>query len=173
MRGPRHPVGPVPALGVLWRCLFGVAALALALGTVPIAKGIMAGDETALPADSPAARLDTLGSSSAFNAVGSLAISSGGVSYKGSATAISPNWVLTAGHNLDLNDNGSPTPGLSINFNLPGFGTYSASSFYTCPGFTGFGNPSIQRDLGLIQLANPLPAGVLYPRLNGNLSSRS
>ena len=71
----------------------------------------MAGDETALPADSPAARLDTLGS-------GSLAISSAGFSYKGSATAISPNWVLTAGHNLDLNDNGSPDNGLSVSFIL-------------------------------------------------------
>ena len=114
------PLGPVASPGVPWRCLFGVAALALALGTAPNVKGIMAGDETALPADSPAARLDVLGSSSPFNAVGSLAISSGGFSYRGSATAISPNWVLTAGHNLDLNDNGSPDAGLSIDFNLPG-----------------------------------------------------
>jgi len=45
----------------------------------------------------------------------------------GSATAISPNWVLTAGHNLDLDDNGSPDAGLSINFNLPGFGTYTVT----------------------------------------------
>jgi hypothetical protein len=132
---------------------------------VPNVKGIMAGDETALPADSPAARLDTLGSVSPFNAVGSLAISSGGFSYKGSATAISPNWILTAGHNLDLNDNGSPDAGLSITFNLPAFGTYAASSFYTCPGFTGFGNPSIQRDLGLLYLSTPLPESISFPSL--------
>ena len=131
---------------------------------------ILAGDENASPADSPANRLDTLGAASPFNAVGSLAISAGGYSYIGSATAISPDWVLTAGHNLDLNDTGTPTTGLSVNFNLPGFGTYAASGFYTCPGFTGFGNPSIQRDLGLIHLATPLPAGVLYPSLNGSLS---
>jgi hypothetical protein len=129
--------------------------------------GIMAGDETALPPDSPAARLDLLGSGSPFNAVGSLAISSGGFSYIGSATAISPNWVLTAGHNLDLNDNGSPDAGLSINFNLPGFGSFAASSFYTCPGFTGFGNPSVQRDLGLLYLSTPLPEGVFFPSLQG------
>jgi len=141
------------------------------LGTAQNIQAIMAGDENALPADSPANRLDPLGAASQFNAIGSLSISAGGFSYIGSATAISPNWILTAGHNLDLNDVGSPTPGLSINFNLPGFGTYSASSFYTCPGFTGFGNPSIQNDLGLIYLANPLPAGVLYPSLNGNLST--
>ena len=144
-----------------------VLALALALGPVSNVQGILAGDETALPADIPAARLDLLGNISPFNAVGSLAIFSGGFSYKGSATAISPNWVLTAGHNLDLNDNGSPDAGLNINFNLPGFGVFSASAFYTCPGFTGFGNPSIQRDIGLLYLSTPLPEGVSYPSLQG------
>lgn len=131
----------------------------------------MAGDENALPADSPANRLDTLGAASPFNAIGSLSISADGFSYIGSATAISPNWILTAGHNLDINDTGSPTPGLSVNFNLPGFGTYSASSFYTCPGFSGFGNPSIQRDLGLIHLATPLPDNLLFPTLSGHLQT--
>lgn len=131
------------------------------------AHAILAGDETGLPADSPAARLDILDSSSIFNAVGSLSISAGGFSYRGTATAISPNWVLTAGHNLDLNDNGSPDSGLNISFNLPGLGTYAASSFHTCPGFTGFGNPSIQRDLGLIYFATPLPANVIFPSLQG------
>jgi secreted trypsin-like serine protease len=87
--------------------------------------------------------------------------------------AFAPNWILTAGHNLDLNDNGSPDAGLSINFNLPGFGTYAGTSFYTCPGFTGFGNPSIQRDLGLIYVANPLPANLLYPTLSGHLQTGS
>jgi Trypsin len=143
-----------------------VASLAL-LPSVEQADAIMAGDETALPADSPAIRLDTLGSSSRFNAVGSLAIISGGSSYKGSATAISPNWVLTAGHNLDLNDNGSPDAGLSINFNLPGFGVFTASAFYIYPGFTGFGNPSIQRDLGLLYLSTPLPDDISFPSLQG------
>jgi hypothetical protein len=141
--------------------------LSVTLMTTLRVHGIMAGDETALPADSPAACLDLLGRGSSFNAVGSLTISSGGFSYIGSATAISPNWGLTAGHNLDLNDNGSPDPGLSINFNLPGFGTYAANSFYTCPGFTGFGNPSVQRDLGLLHLSTPLPGGILFPSLQG------
>ena len=163
----RRPVGPVPSPGALGRCAFVAFVSALALGTVPDVQGILAGDESALPPDSPAARLDPLGRSSPFNAVGSLAIISGGFSYKGSATAISPNWILTAGHNLDLNDNGSPDVGLSINFNLPGFGVFSASAFFTCPGFTGFGNPSIQRDLGLLHLATPLPDGIFYPSLRG------
>lgn len=140
---------------------------------IPSAHAIMAGGETAFPSDSPANRLDLLGAASPFNAVGALAISSGGFSYRGSGTAISPNWVLTAGHNLDLNDNGTPDAGLNINFNLPGFGAYSASAFYTASGFTGFGNPSIQRDLGLLYLGTPLPSGVLYPSLNGSLQTGS
>ena len=148
-----------------------VAGLLFILVSASRVHAILAGDENALPADSPANRLDTLGAASLFNAIGSLSISAGGFSYIGSATAIAPNWILTAGHNLDLNDVGSPTPGLSINFNLPGFGSYSGSSFYTCPGFTGFGNPSIQNDLGLIHLANPLPNSLLFPTLDGNLQT--
>ena len=150
-----------------------LALLVFGLAAPNQSHAILAGDENALPADSPANRLDLLGANSQFNAIGSLSISAGGFSYIGSATAISPNWILTAGHNLDLNDVGSPTPGLSINFNLPGFGSYSGSSFYTCPGFTGFGNPSVQNDLGLIYLANPLPNGLLFPTLTGHLQTGS
>ena len=129
------------------------------------ARAILAGGETAFPADSPAIRLDTLGAASPFNAVGALSINLGGFNYYGSATAISPNWVLTAGHNVDLNDNGQPDAGLSINFYLLGYGVYSASSFYTCPGFTGFGNPSVQRDLSLLYFSTPLPTGISFPSL--------
>ena len=149
-----------------------VLSLAVAFVVLPARTGIaiMAGDEAALPADSPSHRLDPLGANSPFNAIGALDIHSGGGSYLGSATAISPNWVLTAGHNLDLNDNGAPDPGLSINFSLPGFGTFAVSAFYTCPGFTGFGNPSVQRDLGLLYLAQPLPGNLSFPTLGVNLA---
>jgi len=79
------------------RCGRGSAALAgiLFLASAPRVFAILAGGETALPPDSPAIRLDLLGASSPFNAVGALAISAGGFSYYGSATAISPNWALT------------------------------------------------------------------------------
>jgi hypothetical protein len=132
---------------------------------------IMAGSETAFPADSPANRLDLLGAASPFNAVGALDIRSGVFGYYGSGTAISPNWVLTAGHNLDLNNNGTTDAGLSINFNLPGLGVFTASAFYTNPGFTGFANPSVQRDLGLLYFATPLPAGISFPSLGGSLQA--
>ena len=152
-----------------------VIAVTLALVCLPdlTANAILAGGENSLPADSPAIRLDVMGATSSFNAVGALAINSGGFSYIGSGTAISPHWVLTAGHNVDLNDNGSADPGLSIKLNLPGFGIYSANAFYTCPGFTGFANPSVQRDLSLLYFATPLPAGILYPSLQGSLRTGS
>ena len=177
MNAPRHPVGRVPPPGVntalssgaLARCLLGLAMLALALGTVPSVNGIMAGGETALPTDSPSNRLDPLGAASPFNAVGALAINSSGFNYRGSGVALSPNWVLTAGHNLDFNDDGQPDAGLAISFNLPGWGAYSAASFHIHPDFTGFGNPSIQHDLGLLYFAAPLPAGLFFPAFSCEL----
>jgi hypothetical protein len=129
------------------------------------ARAIMAGGETALPPDFPSNRLDPLGPASPFNAVGALSISSGGWNYKGSGTAISPNWVLTAGHNLDTNDDGAPDAGLAIDFHLPGFGSFTATAFHTFPGFTGFAQPSVQRDLGLLYFATPLPADLVFPAL--------
>jgi hypothetical protein len=102
--------------------------------------------------------------------VGAVQVFSGGFSYYGTGTALSPNWVLTAGHNLDFDDNGVPDAGLSINFHLPGFGSYAASAFYTHPDFSGFGNPSIQRDLGLLYFATPLPMDLLFPGLQGELA---
>lgn len=69
---------------------------------------ILAGGEFDLPADSPSSRLDTNG---LYSFTGALEISSGGFSYRGSGTALSPNWVLTAGHNADMNDDGKWMPG--------------------------------------------------------------
>jgi hypothetical protein len=88
----------------------------------------MAGGETALPADTPSARLDTAGE---FSFVGALAISSGGVNYRGSAVALSAEWVITAGHNTDLNDDGLPDAGWGCTFHLPGYGSFAVGQAYT------------------------------------------
>ncbi len=153
---------------------FGVATAALVLGLASVTPvhAIMAGAETGLPSDSPSNRLDPLGAGSPFNAVGALAITSSGFNYKGSGVALSPNWVLTAGHNLDLDDNGSADLGLAVNFHLPSLGVYSASGFYTHPSFAGFSNPSIQRDLGLLYFATPLPTSLSFPTLSCSLQLR-
>lgn len=62
----------------------------LAATWAPDARAIMAGDETALPPDSPSAWLDLLGAASPLDFVGALAISAGGFSYLGSGAALSP-----------------------------------------------------------------------------------
>ena len=133
---------------------------------IPSAHAILAGGEFNLPVDSPSSRLDTNG---LFSFVGALEISAGGFSYRGSGTALSEHWVLTAGHNADMNDDGQVDDGLSVNFYLPGYGNYAASSFSIHPDFTGFSNPSIQHDLCLLYFADPLP-GLLFPTLGNSLT---
>jgi hypothetical protein len=130
------------------------------------AFAILAGDEFDLPADSPSRRLDTNG---LYSFTGALEISSGGYNYRGSGTALSRNWVLTAGHNADMNDDGQVDAGLAVNFYLPGYGSYSANSFSIHPDFTGFSNPSIQHDLCLLYFADPLPE-LLFPTLGNTLT---
>ena len=125
---------------------------------------ILAGGETALPADTPSGRLDTAGE---FSFVGALAISSGGGNYRGSAVALSAEWVLTAGHNVDLNDDGLPDAGWGGTFYLPGYGSFAVGQAYTYPSFTGFANPTVNDDLALLHLTVPLPYGMVYPTLGG------
>ncbi len=125
-----------------------------------ITATIFAGGETDLPADTPSGRLDTEGT---FSFIGALAISSGGGNYKGSAVALSREWVLTAGHNVDLNDDGLPDTAWSGAFHLPGYGAFAVTQAFTYSGFTGLGNPSVNDDLALLHLATPLPPGMGFP----------
>ena len=127
---------------------------------------ILAGGEFDLPADSPSNRLDTEG---VYSFTGALEISAGGHLYRGSATALSPHWALSAGHNVDFDDDGEVDDGLAINLHLPGFGSYSAHTFSIHPNFTGFGNPSIQHDLSLLYFDDPLP-NLPFPALGNALS---
>lgn len=123
---------------------------------------ILAGGEFDSPADRPSSRLDTEG---AFSFVGALEISNGTSSYQGSAVAISREWVITAGHNVDLNDDGLADALWSGNLHLPGYGVFVVAQAYTHPGFTGFANPSVNDDLALLRLADPLPLGMGFPTL--------
>lgn len=130
------------------------------------AHAILAGGEFSLPADTPSSRLDTEG---LYSFTGALEISVGGSSYYGSGTALSPNWVLSAGHNVDFNDDGLVDAGLGVDFHLPGYGSYSATSFSIHPDFTGFANPSIQHDLSLLYFNDPLPE-LFFPTLGNSLT---
>lgn len=141
---------------VCFSCLLSSKALAT------VTSSIVAGGETDLPADTPSGRLDTEG---IFGFVGALAISNGSGNYKGSAVALSPEWVLTAGHNVDLNDDGLPDAGWNGTFELPGYGSFNVTQAFTNPGFSGFANPSVNDDLALLHLSTPLPVGMGYPIL--------
>lgn len=125
---------------------------------------IQAGGEFALPTDFPSQRIDDLTGSSDFSSSGALGITSGSSSYYGSAVALSRNWVLSAGHNVDFNDDGLPDSGLSIDYHLPSYGTFTATSYFTKPSFTGFGNPTVHNDLSLLYFENPLPE-IAFPAL--------
>lgn len=129
---------------------------------------ILSGGEFHTPSDAPSARLHSEGE---FSFVGALEVSDGVSSFKGSAVAISPNWVMTAGHNADLNDDGLTDISWSGNFHLPGYGTFAVSQAFTNPAYTGFGKPSINDDLALLHLAEPLPVGLDFPTFGGILGT--
>lgn len=124
---------------------------------------ILAGDEVGLPTDFPSNRLDSEGVASPYNAVGALQIESSGSTYIGSGVALSPNWALTAGHNVDISGDGVPEAANSYAFHLPGFGSFPVSSVITAPGFTGFANPAINDDLALLYFGSALPATLNFP----------
>ncbi len=149
-----------------WWLILAVALCPACLLEATITANILAGGETALPADTPSGRLDTEG---LFGFVGALAISNGSVNYKGSAVALSAEWVLTAGHNADLNDDGLPDALWSGTFELPGYGSFGVAQAYTNPGFSGFGNPSVSDDLALLRLSVPLPLGLVFPTLGSGV----
>ena len=129
------------------------------------AHAILAGGEFDLPADTPSQRIDTLDATSPFNFVGALELTVGAQVYKGSASALSRHWVLTAGHNVDFDDDGQPDAGLTVALHLPGYGGYTADSIVAHPDFTGFGSPSIHHDLSLLYFEDPLPEGLGFPVL--------
>jgi hypothetical protein len=116
-------------------CWWGLVLCLTDHAAAAVTAAILAGDETALPADTPSRRLDTAGE---FAFVGSLAIAGGGGNYKGSAVALSREWVLTAGHKADLNDDGLPDAVWSGTFHLPGVGSFGVAQALTHPAFTGF-----------------------------------
>ncbi len=128
----------------------------------------MAGGEFDSPEDRPSFRVDPLTTTSAYNFVGGLSIDTGASTYYGTGVALSSNWVLTAGHNVDFDDNGTADSDLSIEINLPGFGSYTVDSYQTHPNFTGFGNPTVHNDLSLLYFSSPLP-DLAFPTLGLNM----
>lgn len=143
--------------------MFVLAVLLCPPARAAVIATILAGDETDLPADTPSGRLDTMGE---FAFVGALlATSRTGGTFRGSAVALSADWVLTAGHNVDLDDNGRADAGWSAALHLPAYGVFPVAEAHLHPDFTGFVNPVVNDDLALLRLATPLSAELAYPVL--------
>jgi len=137
-------------------------------GSLSVQKAVQSGSASSTPVDSPEIRLDPNVFSSPFAGVGSLSITSGTRSFTGTAVAVSPWYVLTAGHNIDDDDNGVVDSNLQVTFNLNASGDLSASipaqAFSLNPSFTGFNHPTLAADLALIRLSTPLPDSIpIYP----------
>ena len=128
-----------------------------------IVATILAGDEFEVPTDFPSQRLDGGGVGSLFNAVGALEIEGADGAFRGSGVALSPNWVLTAGHNVDLDADGAADLGNAYGYHLPGIGEFSVGEVFVAPGFTGFAQPSVNDDLALLYISGGLPVDLFYP----------
>ncbi|MFM2096378.1 MAG: hypothetical protein RIS70_3502 [Planctomycetota bacterium] len=125
---------------------------------------IVAGDPNGNPSDSPAARVDSNTDNTPFDGVGSITIAANRGNYICTGTPIDATHVVTAGHCVDLNSDGKSDrkDGInSITFNVNFGGNYSsrilASSWVTHPDFTGFNRPSINDDIAVLTLSQPIP----------------
>lgn len=133
---------------------------------VDVTKLMVAGDPNGTPTDSPALRVDPNTTSSPYAGVGSVFMeTTPGQGYIGSAAAISPTYILTAGHNVDLDDNGSVDVAPNkfrfiLNFGGNMTQQIFAKTIYLNPQYTGFANPVVNDDMAIVELMSPLPAGV-------------
>ncbi|MBL9137154.1 MAG: trypsin-like serine protease [Verrucomicrobiales bacterium] len=132
----------------------------------------------AITPDSPSNRVDPNTTTSPFAGVGSIFIDPdpdvpGGFICTG--TPISPWEVVTAGHCLDVVD-GDGKPDVApqnvqfvLNYGSDLSHIIPAVNLFSHPDYTGFGNPSINDDVAVIRLSQPLPAGVpIYKMVDPN-----
>ncbi|HUE70660.1 MAG TPA: trypsin-like serine protease [Pirellulaceae bacterium] len=145
---------------------------------------IVAGDPNGTPADSPANRVDPNVGDSPFAGVGSLRINTRRGAYICTATAIDTTHVLTAGHCVDINNDGRSDKkdgitSIYFQLNLDTDGptdqidvSIKASSWKPHPDFTGFNRPSVNDDLAVITLGQPLPPTVpIYALASTDMSA--
>ncbi|MBN1403674.1 MAG: trypsin-like serine protease [Opitutales bacterium] len=142
---------------------FPVFAILLASLCVPASlHAILAGDETGTPADSPANRVDT---ADVFTGVGAVSTSGSG---KGSCTALSSNWVLTAAH--VVNGVGSVT----VYFTVGGVTTsYTSTQYYTY-NYNGdtYNASTHDYDVALVYIGGGLASNIdTYSLYAGSLST--
>jgi hypothetical protein len=147
----------------------------LLAGAVPL---IMAGDPAGLPPDSPMARINPNTPDSPFRGVCSILVNFGGTSGRCSATPITDRHILTAAHCFDDDEDGTNDAGTNVTivFNVDGDASLviepdGVLAVDLHPDYTGFNNPSLNDDLAIITLVDPLPDEVqVYPVFRGELA---
>jgi hypothetical protein len=139
---------------------------ALSVPFIDYQRLIVVGDPNGTPPDSPDLHVDANVPTSPLAGIGSIQNDLGnGMAYLGSGALIDRLHVLTAAHLFDTNGDGHNDFALSkTSFILNSNGDYtaaiSASAVHIHPDFTGFNNPSVNDDLAIITLSQPVPADV-------------